>query len=92
MSGFWSFLVWLVGTAFDVYTLLLLARVVASWVGASPYHPAVRWLVRVTEPVLAPVRSRFPPRGGVDFSPVVALLVLWVARNVVTRLLLWLGG
>ena len=92
MSGLMGLLLWLVTTAFDLYSLLLVARVVASWLNVSPYHPAIRFLVETTEPVLRPLRRRFPPRGGVDFSPLLALLALWAARNVATRLLLWVAG
>ena len=84
-------LLWLVTTAFDLYSLLIVARVVSSWLSVSPYHPAVRWLAGITEPVLQPFRRLFPPRGGVDFSPLLALVALWVVRNVVIRLLLWVG-
>ena len=87
-----GFLLGLVTTAFDLYSLLIVARVVASWLDVRPYHPAIRLLVEITEPVLGPFRRRFPPRGGLDFSPLLALLALWVVRNVITRLLLWLVG
>ena len=92
MSALTGFLLWVVTTAVDLYSLLIVARVVASWLNVSPYHPAMRLLVGTTEPALQPLRSRFPPRGGVDFSPLLALLALWVVRNVVTRLLLWIAG
>lgn len=92
MNALTGFLLWVVTTAADLYSLLIVARVVASWLNVSPYHPAMRWLVGITEPALQPLRRRFPPRGGVDFSPLLALLALWVVRNVVTRLLLWIAG
>lgn len=77
----------LVGRLFDLYTLLIIARVVVSWLDVSRYHPAVRFLVDVTEPVLAPVRRRIPPRAGLDLSPMVALVGIWVLRGIVVRLL-----
>lgn len=82
-----GFIVELIGRLFDLYTLLIIARVVVSWLDVSRYHPAVRFLVDVTEPVLAPVRRLIPPRAGLDLSPMVALVGIWVLRGIVVRLL-----
>lgn len=90
MTGLLTFLVSLVGKAFDLYALLIVARVVASWLDVSYRHAAMRFLVDVTEPVLQPVRRRFPPRGGLDFSPMIALVLIWVVRAIVMRLLFWI--
>lgn len=82
-----GFIVELIGRLFDLYTLLIIARVVVSWLDVSRYHPAVRFLVDVTEPVLAPVRRLIPPRAGLDLSPMVALVGIWVLRRIVVQLL-----
>lgn len=66
----------------NAYVLVLLARVIVSWLPIDPYHPAVRVLDQLTEPVLAPIRKVLPPLGGIDFSPLVALLLLQVILRV----------
>lgn len=60
----------------NVYALILLARVIVSWLPIDPHNPVVRVLDQLTEPVLAPIRSVLPSFGGIDFSPLVALLIL----------------
>jgi len=40
----------------DIYTWVIIAAAVISWVTPNPYNPVVRLLRRVTEPVLAPIR------------------------------------
>jgi YggT family protein len=51
-------------------------------------HPAVRILYRVTDPVLKPLQRLIPPVGGaVDISPIVALVILEVARRIVVGFL-----
>ena len=65
----------------DIYTWIIIAAAVISWVSPNPYHPAVRLLRRLTEPVLAPIRQLLPPwkTFGLDFSPmIVILLIQWV--------------
>jgi YggT family protein len=65
----------------DIYTWVIIAAAVISWVTPNPYNPAVRLLRRVTEPVLAPIRQLLPPwkTFGLDFSPmIVILLIQWV--------------
>ena len=75
----------------DIYTWIIIAAAVISWVSPNPYNPAVRLLRRLTEPVLAPIRRLLPPwkTWGLDFSPlIVIVLTQWVAP----RLLLALMG
>jgi len=62
----------------DLYSLIIVAAVVVSWINVPRDHPVVRLLHRLTEPVLAPVRKILPPMGGMDFSPLVVLIGLRV--------------
>ncbi|HVH31000.1 MAG TPA: YggT family protein, partial [bacterium] len=65
--------------------VLLIARVILSWVpGVDLSHPAVRFVYRVTAPILDPIRRVMPPLGGLDFSPWVAILLLSVVERVLT--------
>ena len=65
----------------DVYSLIVVASVVVSWTNVPREHPAVRWLHRLTEPVLAPIRKVLPPMGGIDFSPLALLIGLRVLTS-----------
>ena len=60
-----------------VFVIVLLVRVVFSWVSPSPTNPVSRFAFQVTEPVLAPVRRRLPPMSGVDLSPLVVTLIVY---------------
>ena len=60
----------------DLYSLVIIGAVVASWIEAPREHPVVKFLRSVTEPVLTPVRRALPATGGVDFSPIVVLIGL----------------
>jgi len=74
--------------AVEICTVVIIARVIVSWVAPTSRHPAVAFLCRYTDLVLEPVRRRLPQTGGVDFSPMVVILVLIVVRNLIVRLLL----
>jgi YggT family protein len=59
------------------YMWIIIARAVLSWVSPDPYNPIIRFVHNVTEPVLYPIRRRLPLGfGGIDFSPLVVLLVI----------------
>jgi YggT family protein len=75
-----------------LYLVLVLVRVVLSFVGADSYHPIVPLVMQLTEPVLKPFRRLIPNVGGLDFSPMVVLLAITLARVLVAKPLLDLGS
>jgi len=73
---------------FTLYSFAIIARSLLPWFNISPYHPAMQFLIQITEPLLAPIRQNIPPIGGLDFSPMVALLILWFIEQLLRTLLL----
>ena len=71
----------LLARLFDLYSLVILAAVVLSWVRLPPDNPIVRVTSALTEPLLAPIRRILPDMGGLDLSPFVLLLVLRLVRS-----------
>ncbi len=82
-----SALVSLVDLLFTFYTLLIMARVLLSWVRVNPYHPVVEWIYRLTEPLLAPIRNMMPPSGMIDWSPMIAMFVVMILRQLTLMVL-----
>ncbi|MBE9471711.1 MAG: YggT family protein [Chloroflexi bacterium] len=76
-----------VNIVFTLYSLAFIARALLPWFRISYYHPAMQFLIRVTEPVLVPLRRYIPPVGGVDFTPMVALLILWFVEQLLQTLI-----
>ena len=74
-----------------LYIVLILVRVVISFVGADSYHPVVPLVMQLTEPVMKPFRRLIPNVGGLDFSPMAVLLVITLARVLVAKPLLDVG-
>ena len=76
-----------VGWAFSLVMLAIFVRVIASWFGVSEFRPWMRPLVFLSDWIIQPIRRLLPGTGMIDFSPMVAWLVLWVARGFVLGLL-----
>lgn len=57
-----------------LYMILILVGVILSWVGHGVRHPIVPLIFQLTEPVLAPIRRVLPNLGGLDLSPLVAII------------------
>ncbi len=77
----------LVNLIFMLLSLLIFVRVLLSWVRVNPYNPLIRLLYDVTDPILTPFQRIIPPAGGLDFSPLVALIVIDLLRRLVLSLL-----
>ncbi len=77
----------LVGGLFTVLMTAILIRVIGPWLGIGPYNRWMRPLYALTNWLIDPIRRVLPPLGMIDFSPMVAWLVLYVARGFVMGLL-----
>lgn len=67
----------------DLYEIALIIRIVLSWVPHNPYNQAIRFLYKITDPILNPVRRLIPPFRGIDFSPVIVFLGLGLFKKIV---------
>ena len=81
-------LIAIVQALFEVYSFILLARVLLSWFPMDPDNPIVRVLHQLTEPLLAPIRRILPPAGMLDLSPIVGFIIIRVAGVIVVSILL----
>jgi YggT family protein len=79
----------MLGYVLWIASMVILVQVVLSWLVAfnvvNTYNPVVRGLLRgletITEPVYRPIRKILPDFGGVDFSPMVVLLIIWLLQR-----------
>jgi YggT family protein len=69
----------------DLYSMVLFAAVILSWLNLSPENPVVRIVHQLTEPVLEPVRRLLPRTAGFDLSPVIVLLALHLLKRLLVR-------
>jgi len=83
VQGFGLSLLQIVLGLLQLYTWVIVVRALISWVSPDPYNPIVRTLVVITEPLLRPLRRLVPPGklGGVDLSPLLAILLVQFVRT-----------
>ncbi|MDI6781931.1 MAG: YggT family protein [bacterium] len=82
----------LMGMLFKLVYFVLVVRMLLSWVNPDPYNQMVRFVYRVTEPILAPFRRIIPPMGMIDISPIVVFLLLSFIERFVVGVLLQLSS
>jgi len=73
------------GWVLGLYSWVIIAAALITWVSPDPRNPVVTFLRQVTEPVLAPVRRLLPPwkTGGLDFSPLIVILAIQFVERVI---------
>jgi len=63
-------------TLLMTYFVLIIARVLVSWIANQSRHPLIPLIYQLTEPVLRPFNRLIPPIGGIDLSPLFVLIAL----------------
>lgn len=84
-----------VSALFLVYIILILIRVLISWIPRMPYNPTLRavldFITETTDPYLNLFRRIIPPIGGggfgLDLSPMIGIIVLFLLRGLVVALI-----
>lgn len=72
---------------FQVYTLMLFARILTSWLPELHQYRVIRYICFYTDPYLNFFRRFIPPLGMIDISPILAFLCLGVLQNIVVNVL-----
>ena len=72
--------------ALNIFIFAIIIQAVLSWINPDPYNPVSGLLFNITRPVLQPFRSLIKPVGGLDLSPLVALIVLMFIERLVVYL------
>lgn len=77
----------LVLLSIQLYTFAIIISVILSWIAAGGHNPAAALLHDLVDPVLKPFRRVVPLIGGLDLSPLLALIVLQIANIIVSNFL-----
>lgn len=81
-------LIFAVNLFFQVFIFLIFLRIILSWIPHSRFSPFIAQVYQVTEPILDPIRRGLPPlRIGIDASPAIAIILLWLLQQLAIKLL-----
>jgi YggT family protein len=76
----------------NIYMWVIIIRALISWVNPDPYNTIVQVLTRLTEPALRPIRKLVPPhKVGIDFSPLIAVLIIMFLQYALVATLFHIG-
>lgn len=79
-----------VDALFTVYTFVIIARALLSFLPQAPkggFYVIYKFIFDVTEPYLRIFRRFIPPTSGIDFTPMIAILVLYLVQKIVMQLI-----
>jgi len=81
-NNFLGALAILVDLILSAYMWAIIGRAIISWVNADPDNLIVRFLYEITEPLLSRIRRIVPPLGGgLDFSPMILIIIFFFLRS-----------
>ena len=81
-------MIFLINISFEILAMLIIIRVLLSWFPYNQYHPLVQILLKITEPILLPIRSLIPAVGGMDLSPIIIIFIIKVMQNFIISFLI----
>jgi YggT family protein len=81
-----EYIIFLINIASQLISILIIAQVLLSYV-MSPYHPLRQTIDRLLEPLYTPIRRFLPQTGGLDFSPVILIIVVQIVARLLTGIL-----
>ena len=85
LANLLSAIAYVLDVVLTIYTYVIIARAILSWVNPDPYNPIVRFLYKATEPVLYRVRRFMPDMGGLDLSPLVVILAIYFIKAFIVK-------
>ncbi len=83
---------YLVNTAFDLYIMVVLLRLWLQWSRADFYNPFSQFIVKATQPILAPMRKTIPSIGQLDLATLLLAYILVLVKFVLLQAIFTDGG
>ncbi len=82
----------LVMLTINIFLFSILVLVIASWISPGTYNPALSLLTTLTDPIMRPARQMIPPISGLDLSPMVVIIGLYLLQMLLIPPLRYITG
>tara|TARA_B100001750_G_scaffold133151_1_gene105854 strand:- start:1122 stop:1364 length:243 start_codon:yes stop_codon:yes gene_type:complete len=66
---------------FEAVNIILIIRIILSWIPHNKYHPLIKVIYIITEPLLKPFKNMINPIQGIDISPIILFILLNFFKN-----------
>tara|TARA_B100001250_G_C19677422_1_gene734277 strand:+ start:180 stop:428 length:249 start_codon:yes stop_codon:yes gene_type:complete len=73
----------IISITFEILTYIIFIRVILSWFPHNPYQPAIRLIYQISNSILNPIRNAVSPIGGIDISPIIAIFIIQLIKNII---------
>jgi len=77
VARFW---IEVLASGLTLYMMAILLRWLAPWIELDVHSPRLRWLPRLTDPLINLMRRILPPMGPMDWGPIAAVISIWMLR------------
>ena len=75
----------IINIAFEILTYIIFIRVILSWFPHNPYQPVIKLLYQISNLILSPIRNAVSPIGGIDISPIIAIFIIQLIKNIILK-------
>ena len=75
----------IIHTAFEILTYIIFIRVILSWFPHNPYQPIIKLIYQISDTILTPIRNTVSPIGGIDISPIIAIFMIQLIKNIILK-------
>ena len=82
----------LISLFLTIFLIAIIIQVILSWVNPGHYNPVVGLVNTLAAPALRPVKKIVPAIGGLDLSPIIATLMIYVAKMLIIPPIIYLGS
>ena len=75
----------IINIAFEILTYIIFIRVILSWFSHNPYQPIIKLIYQISDTILSPIRNTVSPIGGIDISPIIAIFIIQLIKNIILK-------
>ena len=73
----------IISITFEILTYIIFIRVILSWFPHNTYQPVIQLIYQISNYILNPIRNTISPIGGIDISPIIAIFIIQLIKNII---------